>query len=135
MKKYKILLELGLEPVPSKHELNAAKHIANYFESDLLFLRRSPNSSPDLLVKKTNQVWELKSPIGNGKRTIANNLREASHQSKNVILDLSRCKMCNDNALVRVRGFLKSGDSTLRKLLIIDKSGRVLDFLDKERYN
>lgn len=55
--------------------------------------------------------------------------------SKNVILGLSRCKMCNDNALARVRGFLKSGDSTLRRLLIIDKSGRVLGFLDKERYN
>lgn len=135
MKKYRILLELGLEPIPSKHELSAAKYIAEYFKSDLLFLRRRPNSSPDLLVKKTNQVWELKSPIGNGKRTVANNLREASRQSKYVILDLSRCKMSNENALARVRGFLKSGDSSLKKLLIIDKSGSVLDFLDKERYN
>lgn len=135
MKKYKILLESGLCPAPYKHELDAAGIMVEYFESDLLFLRRKLNASPDLLVKKTNQVWELKSPKGNSKRTIANNLREASHQSKRVILDLSRCKLNNRNALARVRSFLKSGDSTLEKLLVIDKSGKILEFRCKKVYN
>ncbi len=135
MKKYKILLESGLNPAPYKHELEAANIIAEYFRSDLLFLRRRPNASPDLLVKKLNQIWELKSPKGNGKRTIANNLREASRQSKRVILDLSRCKLNNRNALARVRGFLNSGDSALVRLLVIDKSGKILEFCCKKVYN
>ena len=62
------------------------------------------------------------------KRTMANNLREASGQSKNVVIDLSRCKMNNSNALSRICGFMNSGDSHLKKLLIIDKAGNVLDF-------
>lgn len=133
MKKYRILLESGLRPTPNKHELNAASIIADYFMSDILFLRRNPNASPDFLIIKTNKIWELKSPIGNGKRTVANNLRRAASQSKNVILDFSRCKLNNESALSKVRGFLKSGDSTLDRLLIIDKRGRVLDFFDKKR--
>ena len=131
MKKYRVLLEKGLTPVPYEHELNAANIVADYFQSNLVFLRRRPNSTPDLLVEKTNQIWELKSPKGNSKRTIANNLRDATHQSKMVLLDLSRCKMNNRNALARTRSFLKEGNSNLKRLLVIDKGGRVLDFYSK----
>lgn len=130
MKKYIIKIDKGLNLAPCKHELAAAEIIASFMKSDLLFLRRSLNASPDFLVRKTNQMWELKSPVGNGKRTISNNLRDAAHQSKNVVLDLSRCKMNNRRAISRVRGFLKSGCSTLDRLLVIDKSGNVIDFSD-----
>lgn len=129
MKKYKVLLEVGLNPAPYKHEIDAAVVMTNYFKSNVVFLRRSPNATPDLLVEASKQVWELKSPKGNGKRTIDNNLRDAAHQSRKVILDLSRCKMNNMNALSRTRAFLKSGDSSLERLLVIDKSGKVLDLL------
>ncbi|MBQ9485076.1 hypothetical protein IJU85_03190 [Candidatus Saccharibacteria bacterium] len=132
MRKFKVSLEKGLSPSPYKHELAAAGIIADYLKSDILFLRRNPNASPDLLVEKTNQIWELKSPIGNGKRTIANNLRNASHQSKKVIIDLSRCKMNNENALAKINRYLNSGDSTLEKLLVIDKSKKVIDFFNKK---
>lgn len=128
MNKYNVRLDKGLDPIPHKHELNAAEIVASFMKSDVLFLRRNPNASPDLLIEKTNQIWELKSPKENGKRTMSNNLREASHQSKKVILDLSRCKMNNANALAMVRGFLNSGDSTLKNLIIIDKSGKIIDF-------
>ena len=127
MRKFKVSLEKGLSPSPYKHELAAAGIIADYLKSDILFLRRNPNASPDLLVEKTNQIWELKSPIGNGKRTIANNLRNASHQSKKVIIDLSRCKMNNSRALSRINEYSKKGNPNIKKLLIIDKKGHVVD--------
>ncbi|MBQ6414041.1 hypothetical protein IJI28_00225 [Candidatus Saccharibacteria bacterium] len=83
--------------------------------------------------RQSHQVWELKSPLGNGKRTISNNLREASSQSDKIILDLTRCKMNNIRALSRVNGFLESGDAHIKKLLVIDKRKKVLVFLDKKK--
>ena len=50
-------------------------------------MRRFQSKSPDLYVLKTNILWELKSPTGNEKHTIQNNLRETDGQSDNVILD------------------------------------------------
>lgn len=132
-KKFKIILEKGIEQLPYKHEMNAASIIADYFESDVTFLRKNPMSSPDLLIIEHNQIWELKSPLGGGKRTIANNLREASRQSQKVILDLSRCKMNNEKALSRVREFLENGNTNIKKLLIIGKNKKVLVFLNKKR--
>ena len=133
MKKYKIVYDLNEPDPPRPHELHAARIVAEYFHSDLVFIRKSNNSTPDLKVKKTKQVWELKSPLGNGKRTMANNIRAASHQSTNIILDLSRCKMNNDRAISRIRSFLEGSDAHISKLLVIDKKGNTLDFSNKNR--
>lgn len=133
MKNFIIIYDLNDPDPPKPHELRASKIIAEYFQSDLVFIRKSISSTPDLRVKRTGQIWELKSPLGNGKRTISNNLREASRQSKNIILDLTRCKMNNVNALSRINGFLKSGDSHIKKLLVIDKSKKVLDYSIKKK--
>ena len=133
MRHYRIIQNLDETDPPRDHEKSAAKILAEYFKSDLIFIRKGPSSTPDLKVIKTGQMWELKSPIGDGKRTMANNIREASIQSKNVVIDLSRCKMNNQNALSRIRGFLSSGNVRLKRLLVIDKSGEVIDFLPNKR--
>ncbi|MBQ3353369.1 hypothetical protein IJG89_03465 [Candidatus Saccharibacteria bacterium] len=133
LKSYKITYNLNELDPPKSHKLNAANLIANYFESNLVFIRKAPCATPDLYIVKTHQLWELKSPLGNGKRTISNNLREASSQSKNVILDLSRCKMNNERALSKVQGFINSGDAHIKKLIVIKKSGEVVDFLLQKR--
>lgn len=130
---YRIIQDLSEPDPPKEHEKHAARILAEYFKSDLVFIRKGPSSSPDIKVVRTNQVWELKSPLGNGKRTIANNLRRASSQSNFIVLDLSRCKMNNQNALTRIRGFLISGDAHIKKLLVIEKGGKVVDFLPHKR--
>lgn len=90
--KYKVIIETDIVDPPKDHEIKAALIVANkYFESDIMFLRQSTYSTPDIEVKGTR--WEIKSPLGNGKKTIDNNLRAAAKQSTNVILDLSRTKM------------------------------------------
>ena len=125
---YKISYDINDPEPPKPHEQYAAKIVSNYFESDIVFIRKRAGSSPDLVVVKYNQIWELKSPLGNGKRTIANNLREAAHQSENIILDLSRCKMNNTNALARTSSFLKSGDAKFKRLLVIQKNTKILTY-------
>ena len=126
---YKIIEALNETDPPKEHEKRATKIIAQYFKSDIMFNRKTNSSSPDLTIIKTNQIWELKSPLGNGKRTMANNLRDAARQSKLVIVDLSRCKMNNQNALSRIKGFVNGGDSSIKKLLVIDKNKKVLEIL------
>lgn len=131
--KYRVFYDLSDTELPKVHELRVAKILAGYFQSDIAFIRKGVGVSPDIRIEKTHQVWELKSPLGNGKRTIDNNLREAAHQSKCVVLDLTRCKMNNQMALSKVNGFMNSGDAHIKKLLIIDKENKVIDFFAKKR--
>lgn len=72
-----------------------------HLKSDATFLRRNNLSAADVKIGGT--IWELKSSIGNGKHTIQNNLREASHQSQNIVIDLRRCKLPSDRAISRIR--------------------------------
>lgn len=127
-KQYKITYDLNAPEPPKPHEIYAAKILAPHFQSDIIFIRKKSSVSPDLEIVKLHQIWELKSPLGNGKRTMANNLREASDQADNVVLDLSRCKMNNDNAISRISAFLRSGDTKIKRLLVIQKDKKVLTF-------
>ena len=122
--KYKVIVETSPADAPQIHEMRAALIMANYFECDVYFLRPERYKTPDLLVKGVK--WEIKSPTGNGKKTIDNNLRAASGQSENVVLDLARIKMNHNKVLARVRFYLKT-DRKIKHLKIIEKSGKVLD--------
>ena len=82
------------------------------------------------MTEQNGSMWEIKSPEGKGKNTIANNLKAASKQSKRIVLDLSRCKLRQEQALSRIRGYLSAGNHHLIKLVIITKSGKCIDFLD-----
>lgn len=90
--KYKVIVETGIIDRPQDHEMKAALIAANdYFNSDIIFLRQSTHSTPDIDVN--GKKWEIKSPLGNDKKTIENNLRAARKQSKNLIVDFSRMKL------------------------------------------
>ena len=130
MRKYRVILEDGIAPIPQKHEISAAQALAKYAKSDILMLKRGINTSPDLKILKTHQRWELKSPIGDGKRTISNNLRAASHQSDKVILDLSRCKLPTNQAIARINEYMRNNNSKIKKLLIVRKDKKVIDYED-----
>ena len=82
-------------------------------------------SSPD--IEFDGLVWEMKSPTSSNRRTIENRVREAARQSRNIIFDLRRVKKFSDKAEKEV---LKQYElsSNIRKLIIIKKSGKRLDF-------
>ena len=114
--------DIGLDPYP--HEMFAARAVANYFHTDVSLIK--PNNvakSADLLIK--NVIWEIKSPIGDGKRTIQNNLRTADNQSPNVIMNLVRCKMHPDRAMNRIRYELGKANK-IKQLLVVHKNGKVI---------
>ena len=126
-KKYEVFIEEGGKSGPRQHERRLAQIVADYFESDVIFLRRRSSKTPDLYIIKTHIRYELKSPQGGSKHTIQNNLRAVDGQSENVILDLSRAKLTDEQGISRAKEFVKSEHSRIKHLKIFTKSGRMVD--------
>lgn len=109
---------------PYFHERFAARAASAYFDTDVTFIKRSNTAkTADLLIG--NIIWEIKSPIGNGERTMQNNLRAADDQSPNIIINLTRCKMPQSKAISRIRYELKKANK-VKRLLVVCKDGVVL---------
>jgi hypothetical protein len=90
----------------------------------VIFIKRGSAKSADF--KIGDIVWEVKSPKGNGKKTIQNNLRKADDQSPYVILDLRRIKMHAAQAYNRIRYELSKA-TKIKRLLVITRRGKVLE--------
>jgi hypothetical protein len=71
--------------------------------------------------------WEMKAPKGNGKYTAQNIIQAAAHQSNNIIIDLRRCKMLDNKAIVSYTKEFEKNKS-IKRMKIITKSKEVLDF-------
>lgn len=124
MIKYEVIVPLDVHPYPESHETSAALILARYFCANAKFVRRSMTiKSPDLEIAGVE--WELKSPVGKGKRTFQNNLRKANRQCANVVLDLRRYGMPTKQAVTRAREAIAQIRS-IKRLLIITKAGKVL---------
>lgn len=130
-KEYHVHIEDSRTSKPRSHEELAASILANYFKSDVIFLRTRQSKNPDLYVIKTNIRWELKSPIGKGKRTMQNNLREANRQSENIIVDFSRIGLSENQGISRIKEYLRTERHAIKRLKIITKSHQIIDILDK----
>ena len=130
-KEYRVHVEDSRTSKPRPHEEIAAGILANYFKSDVIFLKTRQSKNPDIYVVKTNIRWELKSPIGNSKRTIQNNLREANKQSENIIIDFSRMGLSENQGISRIKEYLRTERHTIKRLKIITKSHQIIDILDK----
>lgn len=99
--------------------------MAEYFKSNIEFVERGSSTTPD--IKVGNIYWEIKSPKGNGKYTISDNIRSAKHQSSNIVINLSRTKMTAKQAESRIRNFLKNSSTGVKRLILVTKSNKVID--------
>lgn len=126
--KYKVIVKTSLEDAPKEHELSAALILAYHFKTDVVFLRPDiKKRTPDITVGDTR--WEIKSPRGDGKKTIDNNLRSARKQSQNIVLDLRRTKLHQLKSISRIKHYLVSGPHNIKRLIIITKTNKVIDIL------
>ena len=103
--KYRVIVKTLPQDAPKDFEMSAALIVANHFKTDTVFLRPGPMKTPDLLINK--EIWELKSPKGNSKNTMRNNIKGARKQSTNIVVDLRRCKMNKQKAISRIRDVYK----------------------------
>ena len=82
-------------------------------------------NTPD--VGMNGVTWEIKSPTGGGKYTIKHTLQNAKHQSSNIIVDLRRCKL-SDNQAVKELEHHFSLSKRLRRMKVITKAEEILDY-------
>ena len=122
-RRYEVIVKTSLEDAPRSHELSAAIILAYHFETDVVFMRPKYARTPDVNINDAK--WEIKSPLGDGKRTIDNNFNEARGQSKNIVMDLRRIKMHENKANARIRFYL-STPHHFKQVLVITKSKKVV---------
>lgn len=126
--KYKVIVETNVIDSPQLHEMKAALIVANeYLKSDVMFLRQENYSTPDIEVGSVR--WEIKSPLGNGKKTIENNLRAARKQSKNIIIDFSRMKLHQTKAIANIKFYLKNSPNQFDKVIVITKAKKTIEMM------
>lgn len=128
MKKYRVIVKTSEKDCPHDFELSAAEIVANYFRKNVIFLRPGPLKSPDLDVN--GEIWELKSPMGDGKNTIHNIFITSRKQSYNIVIDLRRCRMNEQKAFARIRDAYNKRRRKRCKLLIINKKKEIFDILE-----
>jgi hypothetical protein len=108
--------------------LKAAIIVANvYFKSDVVFLHQATYATLDIFVRGV--AWEIKSPLGGGRKTIENNMRTARKQLKNLIIDFSRMKLHQSKAIANIQFYLKHAPGQFTSLIVITKDGKILEIV------
>lgn len=128
MSTFHIIRPIDLRPKPSRYEERVAELCAEWFQSDISFVVRSHHTSPDILVVRTNQFWEIKNIRGCSKHTIEDNLRRASKQSQNIIISLlisSRMSTCTAEG--RIKQVLQARRMPIKHVLLITKTEKIID--------
>ena len=80
---------------------------------------------PDIML--SGVAWEMKSPEGNGRRTLQNTFQTAAHQSNSIIIDLRRCVIPETSAIKELEKQFKLS-KRIRRMKIIKKDEIIVDF-------
>lgn len=126
MIRYRVIIPEGLKPLPARYELSAADILATFFQTDVEFIPRSNQKTPDFLID--GRKWELKSPTGKGKNNIQHQLQAGLKQSDNIIFDARRSKI----SIIKIRGELNRQfhlSKNIRRLVLIQKDKSVIELL------
>lgn len=127
--KNQIIIPSNIFPKPTVEEMWVAWILLDFFKRDIIFVERNNIKTPDFCIDGI--FWELKSPVGNGNKTIENLLRSASKQSKNIILSLKRTKIRQNRAVSDVCKFLSYDHYGINRVLIIAKNKNIIDLRKK----
>ena len=123
-KNYSVIVPRAVNPKPSTREMSAAYILNDFFKSDVKFVVRSDNKTPDFLIK--NSYWELKSPTGNGKYNLQHALRNAAKQSENIIID-ARFSKIHISKIKSELSYQFKRSKNIKQLLLIDKQKNVIE--------
>lgn len=119
----KIIVPTTLSHPIYDFELSAAYILARHFKQDVVFIGRATLSTPD--VKIGNVLWEIKSPTGNGKRTIQHQIHRALSQSGNIVFDARKTKLRITKVRTDLRRFANE-NKAIKRLVLIQKDETVL---------
>ena len=109
-----------------KHENDTVVYFTNLgYDIELIPPSKSSGSKqPDF--RMNGLLWEMKSPVSNGARTIEHAVRSASKQSENIIIDLRRSRLDEERAISQVR-FHAIKRTNIKKLIVITRKNEHID--------
>jgi hypothetical protein len=81
--------------------------------------------SPDVMIER--QKWEIKSPKTDKLSAIERNLKRATKQSENIIIDSHRMSKIHDSSIQRLLVQKCKQQRTIKKLLFINRKRQVID--------
>lgn len=123
MKDVRVIVPMALSPKPTDREMAIAYVMAEFFQKDVYFVVRAGHRTADYFIDR--RYWELKSPTGDGKRTIQHALQKAARQSENVIIDLYWLKMGYTRAINRI-AYEAKFIPKIKRLVVVSRTGKVL---------
>jgi len=107
--------------------LETAKFFSN-LGKDIVFIKPSsiPNThTPDIIMEGVE--WEMKTPTGNGRRTIDKCFRIAVKQSKYIIIDLRKIQLSDKQCLAQIeKEFITR--KYLKRIYVITKKEELVRF-------
>lgn len=118
----KIIIPTNINPRPERFEIEAAGIIAEYLGADAVFIARNTAKTPDVEINGVE--WEIKSPLGKGKHVIEDQIKRASRQSLNIVIDARRCKL----HIAKIRAQLRYNVGLrphLQRVLLVNKREEV----------
>ena len=133
--KGQIIIPVGHPNPPEDHEIEIASILAKHFQSTVEFL-----IPIDDYMRKTADIlmlgveWEMKSPHGSSQSTIRNQLRRASKQSKNIIVDTRRTKLEYEVIAKKVLYEMHKNPS-VKRVILIDKFENVIELHKNKCYD
>ncbi len=109
------------------HELEtAAAFLARGFDVEFIVPSRTKGSkTPDVMIDGV--LWEMKSPTGNGKKTVEKQLQRAGKQSKNIIFDGRRTDL-DDASITRELQKKFSLVRSIKRIILVKKDSTLVDF-------
>lgn len=120
-----IVIPAGIEVW--EHELRTAQVLARYGHN-VCFVAKDKNrgvKSADILVDDV--LYEMKSPKADKLSAIERNLKKASKQSENIVIDSRRMKKIHDTAIQKcLAGKLKQ-QKTIKKILFVNRKHELVD--------
>jgi hypothetical protein len=126
-KVYKGVLSSVRAGVDASSERGVAHILGGQFKREVQFVAARNGyklKTPD--IKMDGQLWELKSPVGHSrKNTVRRQLKRGRRQSRNIVIATQATELDDDFIEKELRRILKSGDMTIRRLIMVDKDGRV----------
>ena len=120
---YRYIIPKGLDKEPEQHEKSAASILADYFKTNVFFVKRAGIKTPDLMIK--GSIWEIKSPIGKGKHNIQHQFSRSGKQSMNIVLD-SRRSIMSEMMFKRRAMHEFRENKNIKCLVVISKKGKVV---------
>jgi len=122
-----VIIPGGYPNPPTSHEVDVALILTRHYRTTVEFLIPVDDykrKSADVVILGVE--WEIKCPRGASKSTISNQLRWASKQARNIILDTRHTRLEYNGIKNKVQ-LEVNRKSTIRKVVLINKSGEVVE--------